>query len=584
MNTPATNTPLAQIQKAAQHVRKGRRAEGLAIYEEVAQRAGDDAAVRIQLGHFCSELRAFDQAIEHYAVAVEQEPDNAHSLGFLGVAYQQNGQSKEALDVLNRAMAIDAELPSVLNCLGVIHLERDDYGQARAHLERATRLKPGDASIRANYATSLMHLNEHEEALKQAQKAVKQDPANWYGHYIVGNILTESGRTDEAIRHFEKTIREYRTFGAAYDLLARIRKFTAADRPFIEKTERVLKAGMPPEQRYSVHYALGKMYDDCREWDKAFEHFRQANLLKKKPFDAHGERKAFRHKKKAYDAAALERYRCLGHPSKQPVFIVGMPRSGTTLMEQMIATHPRAAGANELQEIPRIADLVSPSDDLRRFVRATHANLTPDNITEYAERYLGVLRQGREAADRIVDKLPGNFFYLGLISILFPNATIIHAVRHPLDTCLSCYFQNFTQLRWTNDFKVIAEMYRCYREVMAYWECVLPDGKILDVRYERLIEDPEAEGRRMIEHCGLEWDSSLLRFHEQKRVVKTASFWQVRQPIYRSSKMRWMNYAGHLEELANELSDYLQDERQDLKDHGIDLPASGTRWMKKLIG
>lgn len=576
---------VAQIRKAAQLVRKGRRQEGFVIYEQIVERAASDAAVRVELGHFCSEFHASDEAIEHYAAAVEQEPDNAFYLGFLGVAYQQNGQLKEGLDVLNRAVEINAEIPAVLNSLGLIYVTRREFRRAKTQFERACHLKPGDANFRINYAMSLKQLDEHQEALKQAQKAVKQDPINAHGHYLFGAILTESGRTDEAIGHFEKTIREHKTFGEAYELLARIRKFTAADRPFIEKTERVLKAGMPPEQRYAVHYALGKMYDDCKEWDRAFEHFRQANLLKNKPIDLDVERKVFRRARKAFDASSLERYRRYGHLSEQPVFIVGMPRSGTTLMEQMIASHPRAAGGDELEEIPRIAEVVSPREDLHRFVSATHANLTPENIQAYADRYLEVLRQGREAADRIVDKLPGNYFYLGLISILFPNATIIHARRHPLDVCLSCYFQNFTQLGWANDLKLIATMYRNYREVIAYWKQVLPAGKILDVHYERLIEDQRSEGQRMVEHCGLQWDSSMLQFHRQKRVVKTASLWQVRQPIYRSSKMRWKNYAPYLRELAVDLADYLQDDREELKAHGIELPPSrGPGLLRRLIG
>ena len=585
MSTLSTNKAVAQIQEAARLLRKDRQAEALLIYEEVADTAGNDIAVNIEMGHFCSQLRAFDQAIEHYAVAVEQEPENAHFLGFLGVAYRQHGQSERALEVLKRAMAFNADIPIVLDSLGLIYASRNDPAQARAYFERATQLKPGEASFRINYAMSLKQLDEHDEALRQALKAVKQDPLNPNGHYLVGAILTESGRTDEAIRHFQRTIRDQKTFGGAYDLLARIRKFTPADTSFIEKTEKVLKAGMPPDQRYAVHYALGKMYDDCREWDKAFEHFRQANLLQKKPFDGDAEAKRFRKTKKAFDAAALERYRAFGHPSAQPVFIVGMPRSGTTLIEQMIASHPRGAGGDELPEMPRIANLLAPGDDLRRYVSTMHANLTPENIKRYAEQYLGVLRRGREGADRIVDKLPGNYFFLGLISVLFPNTTIIHAVRHPLDTCLSCYFQNFAEVQWANDFKVIAKIYRGYREAMAYWERVLPEGKILEVRYERMVEDPENEGRRMIEHCGLEWDSNLLQFHRQERVVKTASVWQVRQPIYRSSRMRWKNYAPYLAELADALSDYLPEERRELKDLGIpQAGGSGMAWLKRLTG
>jgi tetratricopeptide (TPR) repeat protein len=390
------------------------------------------------------------------------------------------------------------------------------------------------------------------------------------------------GRIDAAVRHAEKTIQQHRTFGEAYDLLARMRKFTDADKPLIAATEKVLESSMPAKQRYSLHYAIGKMYDDCGEWDRAFAHFEKANLLKQKAFDFERIEKVQKLTRSAFDRAALERYRPFGHASAHPIFIVGMPRSGTTLMEQMIASHPRAAGADELTELPRIARLVSPDDDLSRFVSRTHENLTPTNVAAHAEGYLRVLRHGREGADRVVDKQPGNFFHLGLISILFPNATIIHAVRNPLDTCVSCYFQNFSTLEWANDLKQIADMYRLYRDTMAYWERVLPAGKILEVHYERLIADPANEGRRMLEGCGLDWDESCLRFHEQNRIVKTASVWQARQAIYRSSQKRWKHYASHLGELAASLWEYVPEEHQELRDHGIE-PRGSIGWLKRLI-
>jgi len=556
--------------------------EAFGIYEQIAERTPTDDPLQAQLGYFCLTFGAFGRAVEHYKAAVEQEPDNAQHLGFLGSAHQQNGDAQRALEAYERALALDGGTATVRNGLGVLYMDRGDYARAKEHLRKSVELKPSDANAQTNLAITLQHLNEHEEALRHAQKALKLEPVNPDAHFALASILTQMGRVAEAVDHCEKTIQQHRTFGEAYDLLARMRKFTEADKPFIGKTEKALESGMPAKQRYGLQYALGKMYDDCHEWDKAFAHFEKGNLLKRKPFDIEQVKKVLRLTCNAFDRRSLERYRAFGHASQQPVFIVGMPRSGTTLMEQMIASHPRAAGADELIELPRIARLVSPDDDLRRFVSRTHANLTPTNIAAHAETYLSVLRQGREAAERIVDKQPGNFFHLGLISILFPNATIIHAVRNPLDTCLSCYFQNFSTLEWANDLKTIADMYRLYRETMAHWERVLPPGKILEVRYERLTEDPSTEGRRMLEGCGLEWDESCLRFYEQRRVVTTASVWQARQPIYRSSQMRWKRYASHLRELPAALWDYLQDEHQALKEHGIE-PRGSMNWLTRLI-
>jgi tetratricopeptide (TPR) repeat protein len=582
MHLPPTRSSLKQIQDAAQELRNGRRVEAFGIYEQIAERTPTDDPLQAQLGYFCLTFGAFGRAVEHYRAAVEQELANAQHLGFLGSAYQQNGDAQLALETYERALALDGGTASVQNGLGVLYMDRGDYARAKEHLQKSVELKPSDANAQTNLAITLQHLNEHEEALRRAQKALKLEPVNPNAHFALASILTQMGRLGEAIGHCEKTIQQHQTFGEAYDLLARMRKFTEADKPLIAKTEKVLDSGMPAKQRYSLHYALGKMYDDCREWDKAFAHFEKANLLKRKPVDVERVKKVLRLTCSAFDRRSLERYRGFGHASRQPVFIVGMPRSGTTLMEQMIASHPRAAGADELVELPRIARLVSPDDDLRRLVSSTHTNLTRINIQAHAEAYLGVLRQGREAAERIVDKQPGNFFHLGLISILFPNATIVHAVRSPLDTCLSCYFQNFSTLEWANDLKMIAAMYRLYRETMAHWERVLPPGKILDVHYERLTEDPATEGRRMLEGCGLEWDESRLRFYEQSRVVKTASLWQARQPVYRSSQMRWKRYASHLGELPTALWDYLQDDHQALKEHGIK-PRGSTDWLMRLI-
>ena len=583
MSAHGTTELIAEIQKAVRHLRNGRRVDALLVYDEVAKRAGDSVAVHVGLGHLCSELGNRRQAVTHYRTAVDHEPDNAHYLGHLGIALQQMGQAEEAFEILTRAMAGNAEIPSVLHGLGIIFMDRADYAQARNYLEKAQQMTPGDGNIRTNLATVLARVNEHELALKHAEKGLKLNPTNRNAHYAVGRVLTELGRGDEAIRHFEKTIRQHKTFGGAYDLLARMKKFTASDRPFIDKTEKVLQQGMPAKERACVHFALGKMYDDCGEWEKAFEHFGQANLLQKKDYDMKRARQHFKQMKKIFNAQSLQEYQVLGHASEQAVFIVGMPRSGTTLMEHMIASHPKATGAGELPEIPRISRLISPEDGRRYSAATARSMLTDENITNYAESYLGVLQQGANGADRIVDKLPGNVFYLGLISILFPNATIIHATRHPLDTCLSCYFQNFTNVRWANDLAVIADIYDLYREVIAYWQSVLPKGKIVDVHYEQLIEEPEVHGRQMLEACGLDWDRENLEFYKKDKVVRTASLWQVRQPIYQSSKKRWKNYAAHIGQLADALSDYLQDDREELANHAIDLAApSRMSWWNKL--
>lgn len=580
-----TNPLILEIGRAAQEFRNGRIADATARYDDIAARAADDAAVHVELGHLCNEFGVPDQAATHYAIAVEQQPDNPHFLSCLAVAYLQSFRYEDAFPLLQKAESIDPDIFEVIHGLGVYYQNLSDYVEARRYLERAVKLKPGNPAALTNLANVLSHVDEHEQGLVYARKAIKIAPENTEAHYAVGNILTQLGRVDEAIRHFEGTIRQHRKFGAAYHMYAEMKKFSESDKAFIEKSERILAQGMPARDRYCLHFALGKMYNDCREWEKAFQHFNQANLLQKKPFEFARLEKTFGQTKKIYSATALGKYRQSGHVSRVPVFIVGMPRSGTTLMERMIASHPQGAGAGELEEIAHIVDLLAPPDMRARYAAMTRKNLTANNIAAYAERYLRVLRQGRESAERIVDKMPSNYYHLGLISTLFPNATIIHAIRHPLDSCLSCYFQNFTKLQWANDLSLIADIYRLYREAMAYWKRVLPEGKIVDVVYEELIEDPEAQGRRLLEACGLSWDASLLDFHRKEGIVKTASLWQVRQPIYQSSRKRWKNYAPYAGDLAYRLAEFLQADREELAELGIEIPKTARGgWARRLLG
>ena len=576
MGSSNTEKLVKEVGKAEQALRADRRVDAVLIYENVARRAGADPVVNAALGNLSLSFNNSSQAIGHFQTAVAADPDNPHYLGYLGRALQREGRSDEALEVYGKAMDLDDSIHQVLHGIGTIYLARQDNETAKGYLQQAVQLKPGDGAAQTNLATVLGRLNEHDAALKHAEKGLKLSPEDPVAHYRYGNILAQLGRVDEAVRHFETTTRKHKHFGDAYDYLARLKKFSAADKQFIERAEKVLQQGMPARDRLCVHYALGKIYDDCGEFDKAFGHYSQANLLQKRHEDLKRNskelRKSLRQIKRLFDASTLRQLADHGNSSSVPVFIVGFPRSGTTLMERMIGSHPGAAGAGELPEMPRLAKQFVPTWDVPLFGRSPLRSLTPESIESAAAAYLDVLRQTARDAERVVDKLPGNYLNVWLISVLFPNATIVHSRRNPLDTCLSCYFQNFSDVLWANDLQLISGMYRFYRELMDYWRQILPDGKFIDVDYEQLVEDPEVHGKRMLQSCGLDWDEESLDFYKKKNVVRTASVWQVRQPIYTSSRRRWKNYAAHVGELAGSLSDFLQEDREELAALGIKLP------------
>ena len=581
INHPASKKLLADIQQASQLLKKGQRSGAVAHYHDVAARAGNSPAIHCQLGLLCEEIGDIDQAITHYVVAVDEDPENPVYLGILGVAYLNDGKLQEAFDILEHALAINPDSVEATHALGVYYMRQADYESAREFLERAASLKPGDAAIRMNLASTLAHLDRHEDALTHIRKALKLDGSNPDANHRYAEILAETGDIDAATQHLESALKKHPGHGGMYDQLARYRKFSRQDANFIKKAEKALSRGMPPRERYSLLYALGKMHDDCGDYEKAFGYYEQANLLKKRPYDVDHDDRLRRAQAKTFSARFLDEICDRGHESRQPVFIVGMPRSGTTLIEQIVGGHPEGAGAGELPAIPAISKELFGTDKRFASPQRVQALLDSEKIQELAEGYLEILQQGRGQASRIVDKLPLNFRYLGLIKVIFPHATIIHAMRNPLDSCLSCYFQNFTNLRWANDLEVIGKIYGIYRKSMADWEKALPDGSILNVCYEELVDDPETHARRVIEACGLEWDATVLEFFRKKSVVRTASIMQSRQPIYKTSKQRWMNYAEHLQPVVSQIAEYLDDDKDLLAEHGLELRA-GTGWLRRI--
>jgi tetratricopeptide (TPR) repeat protein len=575
---------LADIQKASQLLQRGQRTDALLVYHDVKQAMGRQAPVQFALGQLCEQIGDIDQAITHYIVAAEESPDTAQYQSTLGIAYLNSGDRDRALETLEQALGLNPDMPDVLHGLGIYHMRRDDYEAALEFLQRSCELNRSDPGVLTNLATTLTRLNRHDEALIQARKAVRLNDADPDTHLALCTTLSEMGEMDEAVQHLENTIRKHKDFGLAYDLLARIKKFSSEDTAFIKKAEKVLDRGMSARNRFCLHFALGKMHDDCGEHDQAFEHYRQGNLLQHVDYDIDDDKSLLKRMKKAFTRSSLESFAGLGHQSSKPVFIVGMPRSGTTLMERIIASHPHGAGAGELSEIAYLSREILPASERRRAAARAREKLTAENIQSYAERYLAILQQGHQDARRVVDKMPTNFYFVGVIASLFPNATIINAIRHPLDISLSCYFQTFSDLPWSNDLKMIAKVYSLYREAMDYWHQVLPEGKILDLQYEQLVEDPEGQSRRMLDACGLDWDESVLQFFRKKSVVKTASVAQSRQPIYKSSKARWMKYAAHIDVLAADLSEYLQEDASLLAEHGVKLPSpSALGKFKRLL-
>lgn len=574
MNQLDKKQALAKIDQVLALADKGQLEKATALYNEFANSLPDDVEVITKLGVLYLQLGDAVKAIAAFSNLASKHPENAEYLSYLGLSYKMNNQLQEAGYAFLKALEFKPDSIAALSDLSAIFIESKNYVEAEKHIKKALELEPKNAELLADLSVCLSITGRCEEALIYGEKSIRLNPKLAHAHAAMGKATSELGRMEEALSHFKKAIEADKSYGAAYALLAKIKKFSKDDLPFIRKTEKTLQTNIDTNSRAHIHFALGKIYDDCKEWEKAFEHYRLANVLVKSRFDEtyssnlsrelYSTRHWMKLSKKVFNKNLFQQMQHLGNDSEVPVFVVGMPRSGTTLVEQIIAGHPKAEGAGELKKLSELSVTICSPDRAKEYKKAWQEHLTTDKFTQFAEDYLAVLQENRKDALRIVDKMPDNYNHLGFGALLFPNSHIIHVTRNPLDTCLSCYFQSFIEVGWSCDFAHLVERYKTYKEVMKFWKSVLPENMITEVKYENLISEPENYGRQLIESCGLDWDPACLNYHQKKRTIATASVWQARQPIYKTSVKRWTNYAPYLAELANGLQEYLDDDDKEM--------------------
>lgn len=431
---------------------------------------------------------------------------------------QIDGKLDDAEVIYREVLGVEPDNPDANHLLGLVLGERDDNEGATALIEKAIGLRPQAAPF----------------------------------HHNIAGIYRRMGKLAEAEAEFRRAIELKPDYGEAYQGLAEMVTFEAGD-PFIREVAAQLNSGsLTDAMRAYFHFAAGKYFDDVGDYANAFEHYRRGNLAANKPFDSAEFRQQIKDTLYVFSRKFVDEHREAGNPTEQPVFVVGMPRSGTSLVEQILASHSRVYGAGELNDMKFAVRLAGQISGVKQAYPASVSGLGPAQFRRLAEDYLARVRKVTPGEfDRVVDKHPLNFQFVGLILLMFPNAKVIHTVRHPLDTCLSCFFQNFTKgQHYSFDLVKLAHFFNDYRRVMEHFEMLFP-GQILTVDYETLTEDTEAQTRRLLDHCGLEFEPDCLNFHKTRRVVKTASFLQVRKPIYQSSKGRWRNYSTQLAEVAS---------------------------------
>jgi tetratricopeptide (TPR) repeat protein len=512
----------------------------------LTQNAADAAATRpdraraqqlFNRGNKFFDQRAFAEATAVYEEAVELDSSHAEALNNLGSSLSYLGRYEEAEQYLRQSMAIKPNYANPYGNLGNLLRQKSSLAEAEIFLRRALKLKPNYTEARINLGMTLLSLGRLRDARACFAKALKAAPRNVHALVGMAQLDTLQGRFEEADTTLKRIVELDPKMPAAWAAMTLTRKMTNADGEWFKKAGGMATSGLLPLEEASLRFAMGKYCDDLNDFEQAFANYKRGNELMKTAAEDY-DRNEYSHLVdeliRVYSGEAISKIGTAGSSSTKPVFVVGMPRSGTSLAEQIIAAHPAAYGAGELGFWAAIiAKNASP----------TLSILGEPTRPKVAEEYLRIL-QGRSAnASRVVDKAPVNSDFLGLIHAVFPHARVIYMQRDPIDTCLSCYFQQFlTGLNFTLDLSDLAHHYREHQRIMAHWRAVLPPGFILDVPYEELVSDQEGWSRKMLEFIGLEWDPRCLDFHTNKRQVATASAWQVRQKIYLTSVARWRNY------------------------------------------
>ncbi|MCP4024571.1 MAG: tetratricopeptide repeat protein [Desulfobacteraceae bacterium] len=518
--------------------------KAVAINDGVAQ-------VFQNLGNAQNETGSINEAIESYQRALELDPDFVQAHLNLGITFKVSNLLEKAMVCLNQAISIKPDYGEAHYNLGIVLQETGQLEKAVESYQKALSSIPDNADVHCNLGIALQESGQLDMAIISYQKAVAIRPDFALAHNNLGNAFQESGLLDRAIEGYRKSLAAAPDFAPAHKYLSYSVKHTEHDNDISAMETLYSNQNISNKDKMFLGFGLGKAFSDLKMFEKSIEFFIEANRLKRISYnyDIEEDQAVFSNIKKTFSSDLFSKHSQYGISDKTPLFIVGMPRSGTTLVEQILATHPLVFGAGELEILEKIA---------KRFVQDQFSAITPQSIRtvekefkKAGQDYINSIRKISLDAEHITDKLPHNFMQIGLIKLILPGARIIHCKRDPMDTCFSIYkhlFEGKNCLKYAYDMTELGQFYKLYLDLMAYWRNTLPHY-FYDISYENLVSNQEEETRKLLEFCSLPWDDGCLSFYKTQRPVATASSCQVRQPVYKDSIQLWKRYEDNLSPL-----------------------------------
>jgi tetratricopeptide (TPR) repeat protein len=496
------------------------------------------------------------EAAQSFQHAVDIDPGMTAAWQGMGMVLHQLGFDLHAAAAYQQALQLDPGNAALWHAMGDCVQAGSLLPEAAEAYRRAQALEPAEPSHQLSIANVAMEARQEREAEAALERLLAMAPDMPEAHYTRGVWLANRGEFDAARTELKRALQLAPEYYQAALYYAYITPLPPHD-PLVRRLQAAADKGgwREPAQGANVHFTLGYVLDKDGQYDAAFRHYLEANRLQRQlsQYSTSSQRELQASMQRAFGPEFLARARAFADPSVKPLFIVGMPRSGTSLLEQILSSHPLVHGGGEMVFLH--AELRRQMGPSMQGDFALSALAIPD--TEFAAMARGLVSHMDALAPQarhVTDKMPSNFMLLGLLHGLFPNARIIHCRRDPLDTCVSCFTTSFKSgHKFTNDLQELGEYYRLYEEAMAHWRQVLPAGLIHEVEYESLVGDLEPQVRALLAHCGLPWDEACLHFQDNARAVTTASVYQVRQPIYRSAIGRWRRYEKHLGPLRGAL-------------------------------
>lgn len=531
--------------------------------DEAFEKSFDLNPERKNLAHAAEHHKAgrFEEAEKVYRIILRDNPKNVDAIRMLGRIALVAKRHGDAERLFQRAVELAPDFSGALSDLARLYKEQSRFDEAIECCERVVALEPSNAQSHFQLAGTLAPGALTYRALEAYKKAIELHPRFAGAHLGLGHTLKTVGRQEEAIAAYRECIRLRPDNGESYWSLANLKTYRLSDEDVAAMERSLARDDLTDQSRVNFLYSMAKAHEDRGEFGRAWGYYEQGNGIQRRNERYDPVQTEVLHDAviEVFDERLLHEKSGEGNTDASPIFIIGLPRSGSTLIEQILASHSVVEGTSELPYVGRVATSLSRNRaDGVNYPQAVR-ELSGEHFRRLGSDYLDLARLHRaEGKPRFIDKMPNNFPAVGFLHLVLPNATIIDARRHPLDSCLSCYRQLFAKGQtFTYDLIDIGEYFLEYERMMDHWNAVLP-GKVLTVQYEELVRDFDGQVRRLLEHCGLPFEEACLRFYETDRPVRTASSEQVRQPIHSRSIGFWRNYDDRLDQLKEVLEPSLQ--------------------------